>query len=35
LELEDYSLEESDEEYFWDDVIEPAFEKLEEKLNIA
>ncbi|MDB4344473.1 hypothetical protein OAA18_00145 [bacterium] len=35
LELEDYSLEEDDQEYFWDDVIEPAFERLEEKLNIA
>jgi hypothetical protein len=35
LELEDYSLEEDGQEYFWDDVIEPAFEKLEEQLNIA
>ena len=35
LELEDYSLEEDDQEYFWDDVIEPAFERLEEQLNIA
>ena len=34
LELEDYSLEEDDQEYFWDDVIEPAFERLEEKLGI-
>ena len=35
LELEDYSLEEDDQEYFWDDVIEPAFERLEKQLNIA
>ena len=35
LELEDYSLEEDDQEYFWDDVIEPAFERLERQLNIA
>ena len=35
LTLEDNSLEEDDQEYFWDDVIEPAFEKLEEQLNIA
>ena len=35
LTLEDHSLEEDDQEYFWDDVIEPAFEKLEEQLNIA
>ena len=33
LTLEDNSLEEDDQEYFWDDVIEPAFERLEEKLN--
>jgi hypothetical protein len=35
LELEDYSLEEDDQEYFWDDVVEPAFQVLEKKLNIA
>ena len=35
LELEDHSLEEDDQEYFWDDVIEPAFERLEKQLNIA
>lgn len=33
LTLEDNSLEEDDQEFFWDDVIEPAFEKLEEKIN--
>jgi hypothetical protein len=35
LTLEDNSLEEDDQEYFWDDVIEPAFTALEEQLNIA
>ena len=37
LELETYGLDEDDfdGEYFWDDVIEPEFEKLEKKLNIA
>jgi len=35
LTLEDNSLEEDDQEYFWDDVIEPAFIALEEELNIA
>jgi hypothetical protein len=34
LTLEDNSLEEDDREYFWDDVIEPAFQVLEKKLNI-
>ena len=34
LTLEDNSLEEDDREYFWDDVIEPAFQALEKKLNI-
>jgi len=34
LTLEDNSLEEDDQEYFWDDVIEPAFIALEEELNI-
>ena len=33
LTLEDNSLEEDDQEFFWDDVIEPAFEKLEEQIN--
>jgi hypothetical protein len=31
---EDYSIEYDDEEYFWDEVISPAFEKLEKQLNI-
>ena len=31
---EDNSIEEDDREYFWDDVIEPAFQVLEKKLNI-
>ena len=34
LTLEDDSLEEDDREYFWDDVIEPAFQVLEKELNI-
>jgi hypothetical protein len=34
LTLEDNSLEDDDREYFWDDVIEPAFIALEEQLNI-
>ena len=34
LTLEDDSLEDDDEEYFWDRMIDPAFEKLEERLNI-
>ena len=34
LTLEDNSLEDDDREYFWDDVIEPAFQVLEKKLNI-
>ena len=32
-ELNDLSVED-EPEYFWDDVIEPAFELLERKLNI-
>ena len=32
--LDDYSLEYADSEYFWDEVVEPAFEKLEKQLNI-
>jgi len=32
--LDDYSIEYDDVEYFWDDVIDPAFEKLEKQLNI-
>lgn len=32
--LDDYSLEYVDSEYFWDEVVEPAFEKLEKQLNI-
>ena len=35
LTLEDNSIEEDDREYFWDDVIEPTFERLEKQLNIA
>ena len=35
LTLENNSREEDDREYFWDDVIEPAFIVLEKKLNIA
>ena len=36
LELETVIEEDEDNyEYFWDDVIEPEFERLEEKLNIA
>ena len=31
---EDNSIEEDDREYFWDDVIDPAFISLEEKLGI-
>ena len=31
---EDYSIEYDDEEYYWDEVISPAFGTLEEKLNI-
>lgn len=31
---EDYSIEYDDEEYYWDEVISPAFEKLEKQLNI-
>ena len=31
---EDYSIEYYDEEYYWDEVISPAFGTLEEKLNI-
>ena len=34
LTLEDHAQEESDVEYFWDDIIEPAFERLEEELGI-
>tara|TARA_R110000796_G_C14296429_1_gene404658 strand:+ start:49 stop:543 length:495 start_codon:yes stop_codon:yes gene_type:complete len=34
LTLEDNSIEDDDREYFWDDVIEPAFQVLEKKLNI-
>lgn len=33
--VDDYSLEDDDEEFFWDRVIDPAFEKLEEKLGIV
>ena len=32
--LEDDSLEDDDEEYFWDRMIDPAFERLEKELNI-
>ena len=35
LTLEDNSIEDDDREYFWDDVIEPTFERLEKQLNIA
>jgi len=36
LELETVTDEDEDDyEYFWDDVIEPEFERLEKKLNIA
>ena len=36
LELETVIEEDEDNyEYFWDDIIEPEFERLEEKLNIA
>ena len=31
---EDYSIEEDDREYFWDDVVDPAFIALEKKLGI-
>jgi hypothetical protein len=34
LTLEDNSLEDDDEEYFWDRMIDPAFERLEKELNI-
>ena len=34
LTLEDDSLEDDDEEYFWDRMIDPAFGMLEEQLNI-
>jgi hypothetical protein len=34
LTLEDNSIEDDDREYFWDDVIEPAFQVLEKELNI-
>ncbi len=35
LTLDDYSLGDDDEmEYYWDDVIDPAFITLEEKLGI-